>query len=83
MDDLFTRVADIFKQQMGVDVTPDTDFIRDLQMDSLDIVEIVMNLEEELNLSIPDDVIGSESNGHRIETVGQLVDWIRKEQAKP
>ncbi len=52
------RVVDIVAEQLGVDkdkITRDTSFVNDLGADSLDTVELVMELEEEFDISIPDD----------------------------
>ena len=52
------RVIDIVAEQLGVDkekVTPETSFVNDLGADSLDTVELVMELEEEFDINIPDD----------------------------
>ena len=70
------RVIDIVAEQLGVDknkVTPDTSFVNDLGADSLDTVELVMELEEEFNINIPDD------EAEKIQTVGQAIDYIERE----
>ncbi len=72
------RVIDIVAEQLGVDkdkVTPETSFVNDLVADSLDTVELVMELEEEFDISIPDDA------AEKIQTVGQAIDFIEKAQA--
>jgi acyl carrier protein len=72
------RVIDIVAEQLGVDkekITPETHFINDLGADSLDTVELVMELEEEFDISIPDDA------AEKIQTVGQAIEFIEKEQA--
>jgi acyl carrier protein len=72
------RVIDIVAEQLGVDknkVTPDTSFVNDLGADSLDTVELVMELEEEFNINIPDD------EAEKIQTVGQAIDYIEKARA--
>lgn len=71
------RVIDIVAEQLGVDkekVTSSTSFINDLGADSLDTVELVMELEEEFDIDIPDDV------AETIQTVGQAIDHIEKAQ---
>ena len=58
---------------MGVDkekITPETSFVNDLGADSLDTVELVMELEEEFDINIPDDA------AEKIQTVGQAVQYI-------
>ena len=72
------RVIDIVAEQLGVDkekVTPTTNFIADLGADSLDTVELVMELEEEFDINIPDDA------AEKIQTVGQAIDYIEKAKA--
>jgi acyl carrier protein len=67
------RVADIVAEQLGVDrdkISPETSFVNDLGADSLDTVELVMELEEEFDINIPDDA------AEKIQTVGQAVDYI-------
>ena len=70
---LFQRVRAIIVEQLGVDeasVTPEARFIEDLGADSLDIVELIMALEEEFDLEIPDE------DAEKIATVGDAVQYI-------
>ena len=70
------RVIDIVADQLGVDrdkVTPETHFVNDLGADSLDTVELVMELEEEFDITIPDDA------AEQIQTVGQAISFIEQE----
>ena len=72
------RVIDIVADQLGVDkekVTPETSFVNDLGADSLDTVELVMELEEEFDINIPDDA------AEKIQTVGQAIEFIEKAQS--
>lgn len=72
------RVIDIVADQLGVNkdqVTRETHFVNDLGADSLDTVELVMELEEEFEISIPEDA------AEKIQTVGQAIDFIEKVQA--
>lgn len=72
------RVIDIVAEQLGVDkekVTPETSFVNDLGADSLDTVELVMELEEEFDITIPDDA------AEKIQTVGQAVQYIETSQS--
>lgn len=72
------RVIDIVAEQLGVDrekVTPETSFVNDLGADSLDTVELVMELEEEFDINIPDDA------AEKIQTVGQAIEYIEKAKA--
>ena len=72
------RVFDIINEQLGVDkdkITLETSFVNDLGADSLDQVELVMELEEEFDVNIPDDA------AENIQTVGQAIDFIEKAQS--
>ena len=67
------KVIDIVSEQMGVDkseITRETSFVNDLNADSLDTVELVMEFEDQFDLSIPDD------EAEKIQTVGQAIDYI-------
>ena len=67
------RVKRIVCNQMGTapeKVTPETSFVNDLGADSLDTVELVMELEEEFGLTIPDE------DAQNIQTVGDAVNYI-------
>ena len=71
------RVIEIVAEQLGVDkekVNPETHFVNDLGADSLDTVELVMELEEEFDINIPDDA------AEKITTVGQAIEFIDKSQ---
>jgi len=60
---------------MGVSkdqITPETSFINDLGADSLDTVELVMELEEEFDITIPDE------EAEKIQSVGQAIDYIKE-----
>ncbi len=73
------RVIDIVAEQLGVDkekVTPETSFVNDLGADSLDTVELVMELEEEFDINIPDE------EAEKIQTVGQAIDYIKEHTNK-
>jgi acyl carrier protein len=72
--DVFSKVKEIIVDQLGVEedeVLPEAHFIEDLGADSLDIVELVMALEEEFGLEIPDE------DAEKIATVNDAVDYIR------
>jgi len=72
------RVKNIICDQLAVEndkVTPTASFIEDLGADSLDIVELVMTMEEEFDLDIPDE------DAEKIKTVGDVVKYIA-ERAK-
>ncbi|HHV93149.1 MAG TPA: acyl carrier protein [Firmicutes bacterium] len=72
--DVLERVKEIVVEQLGVDpdeVTNDASFVDDLGADSLDLVELVMALEEEFDLEIPDE------DAEKITTVGDAVRYIK------
>lgn len=73
MSDTFERVKRIIVDRLGVDeseVTMDASFKEDLGADSLDIVELVMELEDEFDMEISDE------DAEKITTVGQAVEYI-------
>jgi len=73
------RVKRIVIDQLGVEegqVTSEAKFVDDLGADSLDTVELVMALEEEFKLEIPDQ------EAEKISTVGQAIDYIESHQSK-
>ena len=73
-EEVFDKVKEIIVEQLGVAetaITPDASFIDDLGADSLDIVELIMALEEEFDLEIPD------ADAEKIVTVGDVVDYIK------
>src|SRR5262249_36823900 len=72
------RVIEIVCENLGVSkeqVTRSTSFTEDVGADSLDIVELVMELEEEFEITIPDD------QAEQITTVGEAIDHIERETA--
>jgi acyl carrier protein len=67
------KVIEIISEQMGADksaITRETSFINDLNADSLDTVELVMEFEDEFDTSIPDE------DAEKIQTVGAAIDYI-------
>lgn len=71
---VFDKVKEIVVEQLGVEegeVTMEASFIDDLGADSLDIVELIMALEEEFDLEIPD------KEAEKITTVGDAVNYIK------
>jgi acyl carrier protein len=74
---VFEKVKEIIVEQLGVDeaeVVMEASFIDDLGADSLDIVELIMALEEEFDLEIPD------KEAEKIATVGDAVEYIKAHQ---
>jgi acyl carrier protein len=72
-EEIFDKVKDVIVDQLNVeedDVTEDAAFVDDLGADSLDIVELVMALEEQFGISIPDE------QAEKIKTVGDAVSFI-------
>lgn len=70
----FERIKTVIADQLGVDessITMDSAFIDDLGADSLDVVELIMGLENEFDLEIPDE------DAETITTVGDVVEYIR------
>lgn len=68
-----TRVKEVLAEQLNVDVSqlePSKSFINDLGADSLDVVELVMAMEEEFNIEIP------EEDAEKIQTVGDAIKYI-------
>ena len=73
--EIFEKLKTIVVDQLGVNdenVTMEATFVDDLAADSLDIVELVMNIEEEFDLEIPD------SAAEKIVTIGDVVKYIEK-----
>ena len=67
------KVISIVSEQLGVDkaeITRETSFVNDLNADSLDTVELIMELEDAFEMSIPDE------EAEKIHTVGQAIDYI-------
>jgi acyl carrier protein len=77
-DDIQAKVIEIVSEQMGKDaseITRETSFVNDLNADSLDTVELVMEFEDQFELSIPDE------EAEKIQTVGQAIDYITEHSA--
>jgi acyl carrier protein len=73
MADTFDRVKKIIVDRLGVDeskITPEASFKEDLGADSLDVVELVMELEDEFDMEISDE------DAEKISTVGEVVKYI-------
>ncbi len=74
-EEVFNKVKEIIVEQLGVtenSVNEEASFIDDLGADSLDIVELIMALEEEFDIEIPDE------DAEKVVTVGDVVDYIKE-----
>ena len=74
MSDTASRVKAIIVDKLGVEeseVTPEASFIDDLGADSLDTVELIMKLEEEFDIEIPDE------EAETLTTVGRVIEYIQ------
>ena len=75
MSEIESKVKDIIVDKLGVDaaqVTPEASFAGDLNADSLDTVELIMEFEKEFNITIPDE------DTQKIATVGDAVAYVEK-----
>ncbi len=73
MNEVFEKLADIISTRTKIkkeDITLESDFELDLKLDSLDIVELIMAIEEEFNINIPDEDI------QKLKTVKDAVEYI-------
>ena len=72
-EEVFERVKEVLVEQLGVDesqITDEASFAEDLDADSLDLVELIMELEDQFGVKISDE------DAQSIQTVGQAVDFI-------
>ena len=72
---VFEKVREILYDQLDLEedkVTMDSDIVEDFEADSLDVVDLVMSLEDEFNIEIPDEEI------ENIKTVGDVVRYIEE-----
>jgi acyl carrier protein len=73
MSDTLTKISEVITDKLGVEpskITPEAKFVEDLGADSLDTVELIMQLEDEFNLEIPDE------EAEKLTTVGAVVEYI-------
>ncbi|MBQ8589138.1 MAG: acyl carrier protein [Firmicutes bacterium] len=73
---VFDKIKEIIIEQLNVeedDITMDTHLMKDLEADSLDAVEIIMAIEDEYGIEIPDEV------AEKFQTVGDLVHYVENE----
>ncbi len=76
-EEIFERVKSVLSEQLGVDeneITEEASFQDDLDADSLDLVELIMELEDNFGMKIPDE------DAQKITTVGQAVDYVSTHQ---
>jgi acyl carrier protein len=76
-DEIYERVKETLSEQLGVEeseITEASSFQDDLEADSLDLVELIMELEDQFGVKIPDE------DAQKITTVGQAVDYVNTHQ---
>jgi acyl carrier protein len=76
-EEVYERVKEVLSEQLGVeeaDINDEASFQEDLEADSLDLVELIMELEDQFGIKIYDD------DAQKIQTVGQAVDYVTSHQ---
>ncbi len=74
---MFDKVKELIEEKLnleGVEITPDSKFKEDLEVDSLDLFELVMALEDEFGIEIPTEDL------EKIATVGDIIEYIESKQ---
>lgn len=72
---IFDKVKELVAEQLGISqdiIKPESNILEDLGADSLDVIEMLMTLEDEYGITIPDEQIG------QVKTIGQIVEMIEK-----
>jgi len=75
--DVQQTVINLIAEQLNLkaeNIKPENEFIKDLKADSLDIVELVMSVEEQFNIQIPDE------EAEKIQTVKHFINYIQKQK---
>ncbi len=75
MSSTFDKISEVIADKLGVEpakITPEAKFVEDLGADSLDTVELIMQLEDEFNIEIPDE------EAEKLTTVGSVAEYIEK-----
>ena len=76
-DEVFERIREVLTERLSVeeaDINEEANFQEDLGADSLDLVEMIMELEDQFGIKIPDE------DAQQIQTVGQAVDYVTSHQ---
>ena len=77
-EEIFEKVKKLIAERLDVNeskIVPEASFIEDLGADSLDTVELLTQLEQEFNITIPDE------DAEKITTVGSVIEYIQKNEA--